>query len=1543
MPATTRSGTNRGGSAGRGRRGGKSAPAPASSKRPKATKRKAPVRPPTPSPDEEEEEEESFHADEDDVDDIEDIIDIPSPSSGKRMTAKEQERRMKMFQKEFTESRRQDARNPSIKVTGISHSAWPSIQSNLDLKDANWKTWSNTLFDIVQSTPPLSLHLAEVPSPPDPSLQPNAFNNWQLNDGVVIAQIRLHVSPPERDFIDKAKFKTARQLYDILKTRHTKLGLSAQVSLINDALNLPFSSKTRVSDTLKELADLNDRIWQIGQPTADDFLSILVLHNIRSIRDLHRDIENGLATIPDYGVSDITKRLALYESVHQKTLPTSDPLVSTVNLASSRQQRPQPHKSHLHCDNCHKGGHTHPYCTKPGGGCEGYSLEQVLAKKNFDLAMNKKPSKSASNTTTTTNPTTASSSIQTAQIASIEEVTNITTLHTDPLYSLVEASMTEADRVEYNDAWLTTMDLKVGVDWGKFRRPATSGDAFIARPVLGRRFNAILDILTWFIDTCASVHVSHERSDFFELRPLSSPHVVRGIGGSLITAVGIGSIRLKLAKGAILVLHDVLFIPEASARLISVSRLLESTNWHAVITKSSASLRNPSGAVMATGSLHAGRHIYKLDISRAEVARPRSSKEADDVDSVLIASRIPTLDTWHRRLGHANNKSVLDLATKGLATGMDIDLSTLPPDCDACKKGKQKRTPVPSVRQGEKATEPLHTIYVDLTGPHMKSASGNCYSLDIVDDSSGKPWAIPTKTKGQALDLLQTWIAQVTTSTKRTLRRVRIDNGELKSARFNQFCAERGITLEYTAPYTSAHNGRVERLHQTLMSKARTMSECNNFPPNRWDELYVTAAYLHARTPSASSIATPYELFYGRKPDLSHLREIGSRAFVLIQPQKDNPKIKATSFECLLIGYSQTAKAYRLYHRPTHRVIESYHVSFIERKDDISIPFRPGQAVHAPSAADPSLSILPNPPVSTLHTDKTAQSPSDLVLPPLVSSPKRVSKPSEKVRAMQTAPSDSGKHSAALADLSSYLSQLEAGCSDAEADLAQAFDAMAASLDLEGDDNPPSPGDPETMKEALAGQDRDKWMESMKEELDSIKQLGVYRLVPRSAVPPDRKVLRGKFVYRRKFGADGAVSRYKSRYVFGGHRQVPGRDYDRTTAPTARMEAFRTLLSFAASKDYDAQQFDVKTAFLNGVLSDDEKQYMEQPKGFEEPGKEDWVWELCRGLYGMKQAGRIWNKTLNEAMQGWMFKRLPCEWCIYYRRTEKGIVIVAIHVDDFLSIASSREANEEFKQQLKARFEISEGDVDLCLGLRIERDRAARTVFLSQPALIDQVVANFGQSDAYPVTTPMVEGASNILKRPDSNEVLSEEEKSDLTRLPYRSLIGSLMYIAIGTRPDIAFAVSKLSQFLDCFRRVHWQAALRVVQYLKGTRNLRLLLGGSSFTLVGFSDSSWAEEETRRSHMGYCYSVGSGMISWSSKRQATVAGSSTEAEYIAASEASREAVWLRSLLRELELLPNAATSVYTKGDFDPHATTVFCDNISKFGKARFFQTGPFRW
>jgi Reverse transcriptase (RNA-dependent DNA polymerase) len=261
------------------------------------------------------------------------------------------------------------------------------------------------------------------------------------------------------------------------------------------------------------------------------------------------------------------------------------------------------------------------------------------------------------------------------------------------------------------------------------------------------------------------------------------------------------------------------------------------------------------------------------------------------------------------------------------------------------------------------------------------------------------------------------------------------------------------------------------------------------------------------------------------------------------------------------------------------------------------------------------------------------------------------------------------------------------------------------------------------------------------------------------------------------------------------------------------MESLRLLAHIGASLYWDMQQWDIKTAYLHGVL--DEPCYMSQPKGFEEPGKEDWVWKLKKGLYGMKQGGRTWYQTMHKAMIEWGFTRLNTEHCVYHRTGPTGTVITAIHVDDFTSIASSKEENERFKAQICKKWDISDlGDIHFVVGIAAERDRKQRTVKLSQTALIYRVVSQFGLASAYPSKTPLPPNVR--LSKADSPK--TDDEKAAVSHLPFRQLVGSLMYIAIGTRPDIAHAVQQLSQFNDCFGRTHWEHAKHVVRYLKGTR-----------------------------------------------------------------------------------------------------------------------------
>jgi hypothetical protein len=362
---------------------------------------------------------------------------------------------------------------------------------------------------------------------------------------------------------------------------------------------------------------------------------------------------------------------------------------------------------------------------------------------------------------------------------------------------------------------------------------------------------------------------------------------------------------------------------------------------------------------------------------------------------------------------------------------------------------------------------------------------------------------------------------------------------------------------------------------------------------------------------------------------------------------------------------------------------------------------------------------------------------------------------------------------------------------------------------------------------ALNSAEREYWVAGVREELKSLEDLNVFVLVPRSEVPTGQRPLKGKLVCKHKHDNDGNIARYKVRYVVKGFAQWYRIDYNETTAPTARLKSFRVLLHIAAVLDWNIQHVDIKTAFLHGVLPSTKTVFMEQPPGFAPPDKQDWVWKLVKSLYGMKQASRIWNKTFHKAVNALGFVRLACEWCIYRRQSTTGTTIFAVHVDDIISILSSANENTRFKTELHQNWELSDlGNVKYALGIAITRDRRSCSIALSQTALIDRIVDQFGQLDTNPVDTPMVAGLQ--ITRPDKSLPIAEHVSSWIECTPYRSLVGTLNYLAVATRPDIAFAVWRLASVLDCYWPEHWDTAIRVVRYLKGTRLFNLTLGGSN-------------------------------------------------------------------------------------------------------------------
>lgn len=405
--------------------------------------------------------------------------------------------------------------------------------------------------------------------------------------------------------------------------------------------------------------------------------------------------------------------------------------------------------------------------------------------------------------------------------------------------------------------------------------------------------------------------------------------------------------------------------------------------------------------------------------------------------------------------------------------------------------------------------------------------------------------------------------------------------------------------------------------------------------------------------------------------------------------------------------------------------------------------------------------------------------------------------------------------------------------------------------------------EPRNLAEAQASPDWPHWKAAMEKEIANLREHDTYDLVE---PPSGANIVGSRFVFRIKRDADGSITQYKARLVAQGFTQVPGIDFNETFAPVAKLSSIRTLLALAARYDWELEQMDVKSAYLNGKL--DETIYMRQPPGSAVDGQEHLVCSLKKTLYGLKQAGRGWYKTLSEAMAAMGFARCASDHAVWYRRDGESAIIVASSVDD-LTITGTPDFVGSFKLDINSRFEMSDlGAMRWILGIEVKRDREAKTIAISQRSYIDTIVARFNLEDANPTPTPMQPGGA--LGQHQSPATPRQFE--DMRDVPYREAVGSLMYAATGTRPDIMFAVTALSQFMQNPGRPHWEAVKRVLRYLKGTRELCLVYGSKREGLQGYSDADWGSStEHRHSISGYVFTLDGGAISWSAKKQNVVA------------------------------------------------------------------------
>jgi hypothetical protein len=451
------------------------------------------------------------------------------------------------------------------------------------------------------------------------------------------------------------------------------------------------------------------------------------------------------------------------------------------------------------------------------------------------------------------------------------------------------------------------------------------------------------------------------------------------------------------------------------------------------------------------------------------------------------------------------------------------------------------------------------------------------------------------------------------------------------------------------------------------------------------------------------------------------------------------------------------------------------------------------------------------------------------------------------------------------------------------------------------------PGDePVSVDEAIGGPDGHEWVPAIKAELDVLEQHDTWRLVQR---PQDQPVIPCHFIFRTKRGPDGEIVKRKARLVAGGHKQIKGVNYDETFAAAAKINSIRLVLAIAAQLDWEIHQVDVVGAYLNAEL--DDEIYMEPPHGIVKPEDGDLVCRLQKGLYGLKQSTRKWYQRLCSDLGEMGFKPSMIDASVFYRDAHDGKILMPVSTDDMVVAGTTIETIDRFKGELKNRYRVTDlGEIRWLLGFEIRRDRAKRTIAINQAAYLKNVAEKFCVGDAKPLHIPMEPGL-----------VLTDDDDSEATNAPYREACGSVLWAAILTRPDVQFSIGILAQHTQKPTEAAWKALKRVIRYLDTTRNHWLTLGGIDKSIRGFTDSDWGSQPHRHSISGYAFLVGTGAVTWRSKKQSTVAQSTAEAEYVAMADATKEALWIRHMLSEVH--PESSLIV-----------PIHCDNQSALAIAK---------
>ena len=872
-----------------------------------------------------------------------------------------------------------------------------------------------------------------------------------------------------------------------------------------------------------------------------------------------------------------------------------------------------------------------------------------------------------------------------------------------------------------------------------------------------------------------------------------------------------------------------------------------------------------------------------LKCARSGPEEEKSEQQAQPFKLKTAASA--SILRLHRVFGHAAKPALRELVRQGLVevdaqTKADLNNRFTAIDCQHCKVAKAIKKPLPS-----KSSPPLSrddgTWNFDVKGPLVASVTGKRWVGEATHPRTGLTKYFFLGKKSEAPKAIEE-LHEIASREGHPLKTLRLDyGGELDSDDFDEWAKAKGVQVQHSSPSHSEQNGMAERPLRTHSEGTAANLLQANLHGRHWPEAWGHSVFTKNRMPSSTrGNVTPYELYYGRKPDLSILAPFGCLAYARTPDQARRKADLRTgrARACIMLGYDVTSKdGYKLLHLETDRVVHSRSVTFMFDvfplwEAEYNSKFKRGDSDYAnfePDGADLAAASPAEVAVTPLAVDN---SPVETVTPPKTDA----SVPNRKSNRVTSAPF-----------------RFEPADYDANS-------AFAAS------DN--APDDPKTMKEAMGSHDRALWLEAIKRELQAHRKNQTWRY---SKLPPDRKPIGCRWVFKKKRGPDGSVVSYKARLVAQGFSQRYGVDFQETFSPTPRLHTLRYLLAKAVLLGLDVHLADVDTAYLIPSLPEDERVYMrlpELPPEMDIGAPEASVAELLKCLYGLKQSGRYWNLHLKNTLGLIGFNPTPVDPCLY--KHSKLSAYILIYVDDIIIAAPPGEM-ETIKAALAKRYTLKDlGRISWYLGMRFQYDLPAGKLSVSQAAYVKGVLATAKMEKCNPAPTPILER----LHAPEGQP--TEEELAFMNRVPYNKILGMLIWLTTCTRTDIAYAVNQLSRFANAPRLIHWKAMKRLLRYLKGMPDLGLQYtkDGNS-EVVGYSDADWGGRADRKSTSGVCFTLAGCAIYWRSRTQRVVALSTAEAELIALTEAVKEAMHIGYLSRE-----------FTPGAKKQQPLFIYCDN-----------------